>query len=154
MAFTYFAYGSNLDLEQMRRRCPAHRVVGNASLAGHRLRFQGEGEDWGCPVATIVPDPAGTVWGVVFDLTAEDFRVLDDYEGCRGDDDPTSLYVRREYEVRFDDGRAVTAIAYLMRERPEGMPSKKYLAAITRGARSHGLPADYIERLAAQPTVD
>ena len=154
MPFKYFAYGSNLDPEQMTRRCPGHRVIGAGFLPGHRLRFQGEGEDWGGAVATIVADPSDTVWGVVFELTDEDLRVLDGYEGCRGDDDPTSLYVRRDFPVRLADGGSVNAIAYVMRRRPEGNPSKRYLGAITRGARSHGLPTDYVDRLAAHPTAD
>ena len=153
MPSKYFAYGSNLDPEQMRRRCPGHRVIGAGFLPGHRLRFQGEGEDWGGPVATIVADPTDTVWGVVFELSDEDLRALDEYEGCRVDD-PTSLYIRRDFDVRLADGGAVRANAYVMRRRPEGNPSKKYLDAITRGARSHGLPTDYVDRLAAHPTID
>jgi len=153
MPFKYFAYGSNLDPEQMRRRCPGHRVIGAGFLPGHRLRFQGAGEDWGGPVATIVADPSDTVWGVVFELTDEDLRALDEYEGCRVDD-PTSLYTRRDFQVRLADGGSMNATAYVMRRRPEGNPSKRYLDAITRGARSHGLPTDYVDRLAAHPTID
>jgi gamma-glutamylcyclotransferase (GGCT)/AIG2-like uncharacterized protein YtfP len=153
-AISYFAYGSNLDPQQMTSRCPGHRVVGPAFLPGYRLAFQGNGEDWGGAVATLEPDPRGTVWGVVFELTAEDLVVLDRYEGCRGKDDPASLYDRRDFELRLAYGGSVTAIAYVMRDRPEGKPSKKYLSAITRGASSHQLPVDYIERLAACPTAD
>lgn len=153
MPISYFAYGSNLDPEQMQRRCPGHRVIGAGFLPGHRLKFQGQGEDWGGAVATVVPDTRDTVWGVVFELSEEDLRRLDEYEGCRGDADPTGLYVRRDFDVRLADGGAVRATAYVMRRRLEGKPSKMYLDAITRGARSHGLPTDYVDRLAAHPTV-
>ena len=35
----YFAYGSNLDPEQMASRCPSARVAFLARLADHRLDF-------------------------------------------------------------------------------------------------------------------
>ena len=35
----YFAFGSNLDPDQMRARCPAHQVVGMAVLRDHKLIF-------------------------------------------------------------------------------------------------------------------
>ena len=37
----YIAYGSNLNLEQMRCRCPTAEVVDKATLDGWRLRFRG-----------------------------------------------------------------------------------------------------------------
>ena len=35
----YFAYGSNLDAEQMKARCPTARPLRTARLADHRLGF-------------------------------------------------------------------------------------------------------------------
>ena len=35
----YFAYGSNINLEQMAVRCPAAQVVGPAVLDGYELLF-------------------------------------------------------------------------------------------------------------------
>ena len=35
----YFAYGSNIDLEQMARRCPAAQVVGPGILENYELAF-------------------------------------------------------------------------------------------------------------------
>ena len=37
----YFAYGSNLDPTQMRRRCPTSAPAGPATLDGWRLAFGG-----------------------------------------------------------------------------------------------------------------
>ena len=36
----YIAYGSNLNLEQMKRRCPTAEVVGTAELRNWRLWFR------------------------------------------------------------------------------------------------------------------
>ena len=39
----YFAYGSNINLEQMEHRCPNAQVVGPVTLADHELQFRGNG---------------------------------------------------------------------------------------------------------------
>ena len=49
----YFAYGSNINLEQMAVRCPAAQVVGPAVLDGYELLFRGNRRGTG--VATIEP---------------------------------------------------------------------------------------------------
>ena len=49
----YFAYGSNINLEQMAVRCPAAQVVGPAVLVGLVLLFRGLRRGTG--VASIVP---------------------------------------------------------------------------------------------------
>ena len=51
----YFAYGSNINLEQMADRCPAAEVVGTAVLDGYELLFRGKRSGYG--VATIEPQP-------------------------------------------------------------------------------------------------
>lgn len=37
----YFAYGSNMNLDQMEYRCPDAEVVENVRLEGYRLAFCG-----------------------------------------------------------------------------------------------------------------
>ena len=49
----YFAYGSNINLEQMACRCPAAEVVGSAVLDGYELLFRGNRSGYG--VATVEP---------------------------------------------------------------------------------------------------
>ena len=69
----YFAYGSNINLDQMAFRCPAAEVVSPVTLNGYRLLFRG--------VATIAPDPVAQVKGLLWRLTPECERALDRYEG-------------------------------------------------------------------------
>ena len=45
----YFAYGSNMNLDQMAYRCPAASVVENVRLDGYRLTFCGRGKGRGQP---------------------------------------------------------------------------------------------------------
>ena len=41
----YIAYGSNMNIEQMERRCPGARVAGKGWLKDHRLFFAGHDPD-------------------------------------------------------------------------------------------------------------
>ena len=58
----YFAYGSNMNLDQMAYRCPAAEAVCTAKLEGYELFFAGRP---GNGVASIRPKQGGTVVGVV-----------------------------------------------------------------------------------------
>lgn len=62
----YFAYGSNLDPDQMDRRCPDAIAIGAASLADHAFRIGARG------YATVSPSPGDTVWGGVWDISESD----------------------------------------------------------------------------------
>ena len=75
----YFAYGSNMNLDQMAYRCPAASVVENVRLDGYRLTFCGRGK--GSGVATILPEEGSQVEGVLWKITPECEKSLDFYEG-------------------------------------------------------------------------
>src|SRR5262245_18836472 len=83
----YFAYGSNLDPAQIRERAPGHRVVGMAALRDHSLEFPLYSPNWGGGVASVRPHRGDTVWGIVYDVTDEDFATLDRHEGFRVEGD-------------------------------------------------------------------
>lgn len=59
----YFAYGSNINLDQMRYRCPDATVYGQAVLDNYDLRFRGSG------VATVEPKEGACVYGLLWELT-------------------------------------------------------------------------------------
>lgn len=146
----YFAYGSNLDFAQMRRRCPSSRVVGRAWLPGYRVTFPRPCESWGGGVAGIEPAAGHDAHGVVYELCDEDLATLDDYEGVADGD-----YDRREVEVHCEAGGTMRVWTYFANPQPGcPPPSRRYLDAIVRGARYHRLPGAYVERLAATPICD
>lgn len=156
----YFAFGSNLDPEQMQRRCPDSRVVGLAALRDHRLSFPLTSHDWGGGVAGVQTAHGSTVWGVLYEVTEADLASLDRYEHFLGAGDQHNLYDRETTTVeltRPDDGsipRRVRAWIYLTRQANPARPSRRYLDAILRGARHHRLPEEYIAALAATPTAE
>jgi gamma-glutamylcyclotransferase (GGCT)/AIG2-like uncharacterized protein YtfP len=155
----YFAYGSNLDPEQMRERCPDHHVVGLAELRDHRIVFPLTSHDWGGGVASIGVAHGESVWGVVYELSAADLASLDGYEGYRGPGDQHNVYDRETVSVqlvRADDGsfpRRLRAWTYVARPANPAPPSRRYLDALLRGARHHRLPDEAIAKLAATPVA-
>jgi gamma-glutamylcyclotransferase (GGCT)/AIG2-like uncharacterized protein YtfP len=134
----YFAYGSNLDFNQMKRRCPSARLVGPARLPGYRLAFTYLSTGWNCGMADIVPDPECEVFGVVYDIGKKDLAALDDYEGH-----PTA-YRRCRVDVACDSGPLNGVLCYEVVEKRERVrPSAHYLGIILRAADHYGFPAEY-----------
>ncbi|RCI08731.1 hypothetical protein L249_4682 [Ophiocordyceps polyrhachis-furcata BCC 54312] len=84
----YFAYGSNLHMEQMKRRCPNSRYVGRAELPDHRWQINDRG------YANIVAAQGHHVQGLVYEIDAADEARLDLCEGVA-----TSAYQKRHLPV-------------------------------------------------------
>lgn len=127
--FLYFAYGSNLDLAQMTRRCSDPRVVGRATLPGYRIAFAGMSVTWeGKGVATIMPVQGGRVDGLLYELNAADVERLDSWEGC-----PTA-YDHQEVVIRAEQGRERRAFVYAKRHRAlrPNPPGELYLGVLRR----------------------
>ena len=74
----YFAYGSNLNIQQMLARCPGAEIVGWAELKGHELLFKGSKTG---SYLTVEPGE-GSVWIGVWSISAENEHALDRYEGA------------------------------------------------------------------------
>lgn len=66
----YFAYGSNLDVDRLRKRIstPIHSST-RARLSGRRLAWNKPGAD-GTSKANLVTDASHHVWGVIYELDA------------------------------------------------------------------------------------
>ena len=154
----YFAYGSNLEPNQMRSRAPGHRVVGLAALRDYRLVFPLYSNDWGGGVASVQPHHGDTVWGVLFEVSDDEIKQLDVFEYFRAPGDQHNVYDREHRTVelvRPDDGsfpRRVRADLYVARPSNPSPPSRRYLDQLLIGARHHRLPEDYIAQLDAIET--
>ena len=118
----YFAYGSNINLDQMAYRCPAAQVVGPVVLEGYELLFRGNASGNG--VATIKPKEGQQVHGLLWRITPGCERSLDLYEGY------PHLYEKESVAVRDNAGRQLTVMAYVMtdgdRWRSPALPSEYY----------------------------
>lgn len=70
----YLAYGSNINLEQMKYRCPHSKIVDTAMLQDYELEFRN--------VATIVPKKGAQVPVLMWEIDQRDELSLDRYEGA------------------------------------------------------------------------
>ena len=141
----YFAYGSNLDPAQMRRRCPTSAPAGPAALDGWRLAFGGHSRTWGGPVATLVRDRDEWVDGLLYALLPDDLAVLDRCEGH------PFCYRRRLLLVTDETGRRRRVQVYILPLAEEAPPAPAYLSVLWRAYRCLGF--DYEPLAAAQGGV-
>ena len=74
----YIAYGSNLNIPQMRMRCPTARIIGTSELPDHRLLFRGSQTG---AYLTVEPYEGESVPVAVWEVSARDETALDRYEG-------------------------------------------------------------------------
>lgn len=134
MRHTYFAYGSNLCVRQMARRCPGAIDPRPAMLADHDWLINERG------VATVEPFDGSQVHGVLWQLTDHDLATLDSAEGV------PVRYRRDRLTVHTDDG-PYQAWVYIDHRVEPGPPRPGYLERIVDGARHHGLPQKWIDFL-------
>ena len=130
----YFAYGSNMNENQMAFRCPDAQVVGTVRLEGYRLTFAGNGGGRG--VATILPEKGSYVDGVLWRISERDEQHLDHYEGF------PFLYGKEPVTVTNQDGVRREIMAYTMNSPYKdvpALPSKSYLEGILNGCRQNGI---------------
>jgi phage replication-related protein YjqB (UPF0714/DUF867 family)/gamma-glutamylcyclotransferase (GGCT)/AIG2-like uncharacterized protein YtfP len=136
MRFThaYFAYGSNLCVDQMAQRCPGAANPRRATLADHDWLINERG------VATVEPFDGGHVHGVVWQLTDHDLAALDSAEGV------PVRYRRDRMTVHTDYGPS-EAWVYIDHRVDPGPPRPGYLERIIDGATHHGLPQRWVDFL-------
>lgn len=146
----YFAYGSNMNPEQIRQRCTGADVLGPARLTGHALGFFGNNRLWDGGLETVVPAPGHTLWGVLYSLGHTDADSLDAWQGIRLNG--TGEYFHSPATVFDATGEGRYAVLYKKDLLGEPVPpSREYLRFIIDGALTRGLPQAYIEELAGLP---
>lgn len=129
----YFAYGSNINLDQMAYRCPNATVIGAVTLEGYELTFRGRAD--GSGVANIEPKQGASVPGLLWNITPDCERTLDRYEGA------PRLYVQQDVTVRDARGREYNVMAYVMTDlfREPAIPSPFYYQGIRDGYAQNGM---------------
>ena len=130
----YFAYGSNLCVLQMARRCPDAVNARPAVLGDHDWLINERG------VATVEPFSGNQVHGVLWQISDHDLATLDSAEGV------PVRYRRDRLTVHTNDGSS-PAWVYIDHRVTPGPPRAGYLPRIIDGAVHHGLPPRWIDFL-------
>ena len=132
--YLYFAYGSNLNLELIDRRCPGIRPLTPAILKDYELVFRG--------VADVISAPGKIVIGAIYEVNESHLQALDQYEGI------PHFYERRLVEVETMQGEKLQALTYMITQKTAPYPpSEHYLHAIIAGMKQWNFPPAYIEEI-------
>jgi gamma-glutamylcyclotransferase (GGCT)/AIG2-like uncharacterized protein YtfP len=130
-----FAYGANLDVPAMTRRCPRSRAVGPARLMRHRLAVMREG--W----LTVVRDARENVHGLLWDIALSDVAALDRFESVG-----TGLY-RKILQSVATPGGPKRALVYVGANAGPGIADSAYIEGVIAAASALNLPATVIAAL-------
>ena len=125
----YFAYGSNLNLFQMKRRCKDSVFLKKYELKGYRLNFRSKYR-----AADIEKKKNSIVPGGLFEISKSDEKKLDLYE------DFPVLY--NKIYFKYYNQKVMT---YIMNKKTYfRYPTEKYLNVIKQGYKDCGLDKSYL----------
>lgn len=137
----YIAYGSNLNIPQMRMRCSGARIIGTSVIEDYQLLFKGSKTG---SYLTIEPMEGAEVPVVIWEVTETDEKALDRYEGY------PNFYYKKEMTldikgIRTGKVRRRDAFVYIMHEERElGIPSWYYVNTCLDGYRAFGFDEKYL----------
>jgi len=131
----YFAFGSNLLSERLFRRVGFCRYINNYILEGYSLEFNCSG------FANIVPNLGEQVEGALYELSPEQLKYLNEYEGF--------------YAAQFFDSPLYPdciIVAYIGLERViqqsrHVLPERNYISIILEGMIEKHIEINYIKTL-------
>ena len=125
----YFAYGSNLNLFQMKRRCKDSVFLKKYELKGYRLNFRSKYR-----AADIEKSKNSLVPGALFEISKSDEKKLDVYE------DFPILYTKIYF--KYYNKKVMTYI--MVRKSKFRYPTEKYLNVIKQGYKDCNLDKKYL----------
>ena len=126
----YFAYGSNLNHFQMKRRCKDSIFIKKINLKNFRLTFRSKyrAADIELKKNSIVP-------GGLFEISKSDEKKLDVYE------DFPNLYKKHYFYYYRNKVMTYT----MVKKSPFKFPTERYLNIVKRGYKDCDLPQVYLK---------
>ena len=125
----YFAYGSNLNLFQMKRRCKDSVFLKKYELKGYKLNFRSKYR-----AADIEKSKNFIVPGALFEISKSDEKKLDVYE------DFPILY-KKLYFSYYNK----TVMTYIMVNKTEfRYPTERYLNVVKQGYKDCNLDIKFL----------
>ena len=127
----YFAYGSNLNHFQMKRRCKDSLFIKKYKLEGFKLTFRSKYR-----AADIESKKNSIVPGGLFEISKKDEKKLDVYE------DYPRLYKKFYF---FYYGKKVMTYT-MVKKSPFRFPTKRYLNVVKKGYKDCGLDNKFLSQ--------
>ena len=139
----YFAYGSNININQKEWRTGKIRESHVCRLDGYRFTFDKPSMHKGIFFANIREDSEAHVYGIAYLCDKQAMSAMDEAEG--------KLYKKRPVVVTNLNNQFISSEAYIYdlegtKNQKEHAPTEKYYETIRDGMLSHpGFPDDYFE---------
>ena len=127
----YFAYGSNLNHFQMKRRCKDSLFLKKYELKGYRLNFRSKYR-----AADIEIKRKSIVQGALFEISKSDEKKLDVYE------DFPILY--KKYYFYYHGNKVMTYI--MVKKTQFRYPTERYLNVIKKGYKDCKLDRKFLNK--------
>ena len=127
----YFAYGSNLNHFQMKRRCKDSIFIKKINLKNFRLTFRSKYR-----AADIESKKNSIVPGGLFEISKSDEKKLNIYE-----DYP---YLYKKYYFFYYGKKVMTYT--MVNKTPFRFPTQRYLNVVKRGYKDCNLDSKYLEQ--------
>ncbi len=126
----YIAYGSNLNIKEMHKRCPGVLVCATSILKDYKLVSNKVGDN---AYLSIKKEKGHQVPVVIWKLTKEHEKALDEYENY------PNLYYKKEFKlkvflIRKNKFEKIKCFTYIMNEGyPEGEAKEEYINICMKG---------------------
>lgn len=134
----YVAYGSNLNISQMSRRCPTATILGKGILKNWTLTFR---TMRGPAFATIEKHNRSIVPVVVWEIDSNSESALDRYEGY------PHFYYKEYVTVDMECGKEICGMAYIMNSHAVlGTPTYTYIRTIQKGYLDNNFNMDFLNK--------
>ena len=133
----YFAFGSNLNRKQIKRRCKNSRFISRHILKNYQLVFRSK---YGA--ADIQRKKGSSVLGAIYDINKADEKKLDAYEEF------PKVYVKKYFKIW---GKKVM-LYYMSSKTKQTEPSRRYLSSIIQGYKDCGYKNSHVLVLRARRT--
>ncbi|MDE2311679.1 MAG: gamma-glutamylcyclotransferase [Patescibacteria group bacterium] len=134
----YFAYGSNMVFEQMRRLCGhGFTIYGPAKLVGYEFGLDKRG------YFNVRPRLGAHVYGVLYEVTTAALAALDEFEGHPG------VFARHYATAETDDGRRYEVAVYMETAEQFGGSEARpeFLKRVLAAATECHLPQQWIKKI-------
>lgn len=116
----YFAYGSNIDDDQMMHRCQDSIKDTIGVLYDYQLFVSHHSKGWGGGVFSVRKQPGSKVYGVIYEISDNDLGYLDKCEGYPKVYDRKTLNVIK-LDSHFNELNRVPCLVYISKKIQENV---------------------------------
>ena len=137
-----FGFGSNMDISQIKSRCPSAKLICRARVYDKEIRYTSYSHVRKGGVADMYHAPGHIVYGLVVSINNEDLVKLDEIE-CNKNE-----YRRIQIEAIDDNNNKLDCFCYdVIDKKPDIPPTKVYEWLVYSGAYSLNVSDSYLSKI-------